>query len=113
MDALGLFPRLKLFEVSIVLRFCSTKDKLMNLALVNKKWHEVISSKNYAWSVLPLFEEELRWAYTRNVLALVDQISDFGKVVSIPSLTDELLYTLSSSILSSARSINHIHFSSK
>ena len=40
------------FELSIIFRFLSYKDKLLKMALVKKSWNSLIS-KHYTWSRFP------------------------------------------------------------
>ena len=44
----GLLPPLKLFETSIVVGFLHTREKILLMSLLNKKWNSFIYHP-YAW----------------------------------------------------------------
>ena len=48
----GLLFSLKDFELVIVFRFLPARDKLLSLALLNKRGHSLVK-KHYSWSRLP------------------------------------------------------------
>ena len=41
------------FETSIIAKFISAKDKLLKMALLNKKWSGLIK-KHYCWACFPV-----------------------------------------------------------
>lgn len=47
-----LWPPLREFEVSVIVKFVPASTKLTVLALLNKSWSALLS-KNYAWSYFP------------------------------------------------------------
>ena len=51
-SAPSLLPPLREFEVSIIARYLSAKDKLATASLLNSSWNTLVH-RNYAWSVTP------------------------------------------------------------
>ena len=47
-DKEGLLPPLKLFETSVVVGFLLTREKILLMSLLNKKWNSFIYHP-YAW----------------------------------------------------------------
>ena len=43
-----------MFEMSVILKFQTARDKLCIMALLNSRWHSLIMTKNYAWTELPV-----------------------------------------------------------
>ena len=73
-----LIPQLREFEVSIVARFLPAKAKLLTTALLNRAWHELLLSKNYAWHVFPLFDDTLQLFHLRETKAFLGQFSSLS-----------------------------------
>ena len=48
----ALLPALHEFEITIIARFLTAKEKLLTMAILNRKWRRLIS-KHYVWSTLP------------------------------------------------------------
>lgn len=43
---------LREFEASIIARYLTTRDKLLKIAYLNKKWHALVF-KHYSWASFP------------------------------------------------------------
>ena len=81
----SLLLSLRDFEVSIIVRFLSAKEKLLTMALLSKRWHALIS-KHYSWEHLPSRGPN---CLLSGYLDFLDKFDEFTGM-RVPSLPEEL-----------------------
>ncbi len=96
-----LLPPLKLFEVSIIVKFLSTQEKLSLVAPLSKEWHALIH-KHYAWTRFPRPAGD--WQAIA-FLHFLDKFADLGNL-EVMALPLKLLTPRRKYLISSARSFS-------
>ena len=103
----SLLLSLRKFEVCIIARFLSAKEKLLTMALLSKRWNSLIS-KHYSWEKLP----------TRGPKCLISDYLDFLEGFTeftrlhIPHLPEELFTKKCLMHLEGAASVGAINIGS-
>ena len=95
-----LMPPLRLFEVLIVVRFLTPREKLLIMALLNRQWHCQIL-KHYSWVCLPKFG---LFTLKSQFISLFDGFTELTRV-DVPHFPGELLTSERMSKLSSAANV--------
>lgn len=96
-----LIPGLRVFEVSIISRFLTAKQKLTVCCLLNRSWlHSVYL--NYFWSCFPLFPPHV---CNYQVLDFMKKFETFGGV-EVPQLKIQLIKFIGIDKLSSAEKLS-------